>query len=52
MSNIAINYFSEGLIANRPTAPLVAAGATAFYWATDTLHMYVWSAAGAWKLIK
>lgn len=53
-TNLIVNYMQYGLAANRPTVPLVTNNATAFYYATDTSHMYAWSgtlAAGSWQLI-
>lgn len=54
-SNIGSNYFGAGVFASRPVTPLIVNGATAFYWATDTAHLYAWSgpvATGLWKLVK
>ena len=53
-TNLSQNYFGSGTIAARPATPLIANGASAIYFATDTSHVYMWSgtlAAGSWKLI-
>jgi hypothetical protein len=53
-TNLSQNYFGSGAIAARPATPLIANGASAIYFATDTSHVYMWSgtlAAGSWKLI-
>lgn len=46
-SSLITDYVGSGLFANRPATPLIAAGATAFYFATDTIVLYVWTGA-AW----
>ena len=53
-TNVMLNYFGSGVIAARPVTPLIVNGATALYYATDTVHLYMWSgtlAAGSWQLI-
>lgn len=53
-TNIGSNYFGAGTFAARPVVPLIAAGASALYWSTDTSHLYMWAgtlAAGSWKTI-
>lgn len=49
-TNLMGSYFGSGLLAARPAAPLVPAGASAVYAATDNGHIYMWSGA-AWKTI-
>lgn len=53
-TNIGLNYFGSDVFASRPATPLIADGASALYWSTDTAHLYMWSgtlAAGSWKTI-
>ena len=53
-TNLSQNYFGSGVIASRPATPLIANGASAIYFATDTNHVYMWSgpiATGSWALI-
>lgn len=46
-STIITDYLGRGTFASRPVTPPVPAGGTAFYYATDTLALYVWNGA-AW----
>lgn len=44
-----VDYMGSGLIADRPAAPPVPTGGSAFYYATDESKLYVWDAiASAW----
>jgi hypothetical protein len=45
--NQLATYFATGVIANRPATPNVAPNTIAFYYATDTLVLYMWTGA-AW----
>jgi hypothetical protein len=47
-STLVTDYMGSGVLANRPTTPPITAGATAFYYATDTRAMYQWNGS-AWQ---
>ncbi len=53
-STTIIDYLQRGTFASRPASPAtpgaISASATAFYWATDTLVLYMWTGA-AWAIV-
>lgn len=53
-STLLTDYIQRGTFAGRPASPAtpgtIAANATAFYWATDTLVLYMWTGA-AWVIV-
>lgn len=46
-STLITDYLGRGVLASRPATPVVPAGSTAFYYATDTTQLFVWNGA-AW----
>ena len=49
-STIIIDYLGSGTFANRPATPPIASSATSFYFATDTVVLYIWNGA-AWVIV-
>ena len=49
-SNLMGNYLGRGTFAARPATPAIAANSTAMYYATDTIHLYIWNGS-SWTLI-
>lgn len=49
-STLITDYAGRGTLAARPVTPNVPTGGTAIYYATDTLHTFIWSGA-AWVQI-
>jgi hypothetical protein len=48
-STLMTDYVGRGTFANRPPAPPIPANGTAFYFATDTIVLYMWTGA-AWVI--
>lgn len=50
MSGLITDYIGVGVIADRPSPPDIATGATALYYATDTLELSIWDGS-AWNVM-
>lgn len=47
-STLIVSYLGEGLLAARPATPAIDPAAIAFWYATDTLALSVYSVSGGW----
>lgn len=49
-STLITDYVAYGTFASRPATPTLATGAAAYYFATDTVTLYVWTGA-SWQTV-